>query len=52
MQKSPPDTTQLSQEIDIDEPGGIRTRNPRKRAAADLRLRRGGRWDRYLVEVV
>ena len=28
-------------------PGGIRTRNPSKRAAADIRLRPLGRWDRH-----
>ena len=33
-----PVNTQHSQETDIHAPGGIRTRNPRKRAAADPRL--------------
>ena len=34
-----PDPTQHSQDTDIYASGGIRTRNPTKRAAADLRLR-------------
>jgi len=29
--------------------GEIRTRNPSKRAAADLRLRRHGHWDHLLL---
>jgi hypothetical protein len=37
-----PDNTQHSQQTDIHVPGGIRTRNPSKRAAADLRLRPRG----------
>jgi len=40
-----PDNTQHSQERDIHAPGGIRTRNPSKRAAADP-LRPRGYWDR------
>ena len=32
-------------------PGGIRTHNPSKRAAAELRLRPRGRWDRRDVSV-
>jgi hypothetical protein len=35
-----PDNTQHSQETDIHIPGGIRTENPNKRAAADPRLHR------------
>ena len=35
-----------SQQTDIHPPGGIRTRNPRKRAAAHIRLRQRGHWDR------
>ena len=34
--------TQHSQQTDIQAPGGIRTRNPSKRAAADRRLRPPG----------
>jgi len=32
---------------DIHAPGGIRTHNPSRRAAADLRLRPSGQWDRH-----
>ena len=41
-----PDThnTQHSQETEIYAPGGMRTHNPSKRAAADPRLRPRGRW--------
>jgi hypothetical protein len=46
MQRPLPDNTQHSQETDIHAPGGIRTRNPSQRAAADLRLRPSGHWDR------
>jgi hypothetical protein len=41
-----PGNTQHSQETDIHASGGIRTRNPSKRAAADPRLGRRGHWDR------
>ena len=37
-----PDNTQHSQETDIQADGGIRTRNPSKRAAEVQRLRRRG----------
>jgi hypothetical protein len=40
------DNTQHSHETDIHAPGGIRTNNPSKRAAADPRLRPRGHWDR------
>jgi hypothetical protein len=40
------DNTQYSQETDIHIPGGIRTRNPSKQAAADLRLRMRSHLDR------
>jgi hypothetical protein len=40
------DETQQSQETDIHDPGGIRTHNPSKRAAADPRFRPRGHWDR------
>jgi hypothetical protein len=39
-----PDNTQHSQETDIHAPGGIRTLNPSKRAAADPRVRPRGHW--------
>jgi hypothetical protein len=38
-QKSLPDNTQHSQQIKIHAPGGIRTRNASKTAAADPRFR-------------
>ena len=38
-QRPLPDNTQHSQQTDIHVPGGIRTRNPSKRAAVNLRLR-------------
>jgi hypothetical protein len=42
-----------SQQTDIHAPGGIRTRNPSKRAAADLRLRpRGNRCKKVECNVV
>ena len=40
------DNTQHSQETDIYAPGGIRTRNTNKLAAADPRLRPSGQWNR------
>jgi hypothetical protein len=46
-QKSLPDNTQHSQETDIPTPGGIWTRNPSKRTAADPSLRPRGHWDRH-----
>ena len=41
-----PDKTQQSQAISIRTPGGIRTHNPTKPAAAKPRLRPRGHWDR------
>jgi hypothetical protein len=41
-----PDNSQHSQETDINAPGGIRTRNPCERAAADPRFRPRGQWGR------
>jgi hypothetical protein len=40
-----PDDTHHSQETDIHASGGIRTLNPSKRAAADVRHRSRGHWD-------
>ena len=37
--RTPPDNTQHSQETEIHAPAGIRTNNPRKRVAADRRLK-------------
>jgi hypothetical protein len=45
-QRPLPDNTQHSQQTDIHTPGGIRTHIPSKRAAANLRLRQRGHWDR------
>ena len=44
-----PDNTQHSKQTDIHAPGGIRTHDLRRRAAADLRLRPRGYWDRQIV---
>jgi hypothetical protein len=44
-QRPLPDNTQQSQETDIHAPGGIRTHDPSKRAAADPRLRPRSHWD-------
>ena len=49
-QRPQPDNTQHSQETDIHDPGGIRTRNPSKRVAVDGRLRPRGHWDRLKEE--
>ena len=45
-QRPLPDNTQHSQLTNIHAPGGIRTHNLSRRAAADLRLRPRGYWDR------
>jgi hypothetical protein len=44
--------TQHSQQTNIHVPGGIRTRNPSRRAAADPRLRPLGHWDRLLISLL
>ena len=44
---TPPDNIQHSQGTNIHVPGGIRTHNPSKRAAADPRLKPRGHWDRH-----
>ena len=43
-----PDNTKHSQQANIHAPGGIRTHNPSRRAAVDLRLRPRGHWDRLV----
>ena len=43
--------TQQSQETDIHAPGGTRTHNPSKRAAADSRRRPRGHWDRRRLTI-
>ena len=45
-QRPLPDNTQHSQKTSIHAPGGIRTHDLSMRAAADLRLRPRGHWDR------
>ena len=42
-------TLNTQQEIDIHVPGGIRTRNPSKRAAADQRFTSRGHWDPFKI---
>jgi len=44
-QRPQPDNAQHSQEKDIVAPGGVRTHNPSKRAAADPRIRPRDRLD-------
>ena len=44
------DNTQHSHETDIHDPGGVQTRNSRKRAAADPRMRPRGHWDRHKID--
>jgi hypothetical protein len=45
-QRPLPDSTQHSQQTNIHAPGGIRNHDLSRRAAADLRLRPHGHWDR------
>ena len=52
-----PDNTRYSQQTNIHAPGGIRTHNLSMRAAAELRLRTRGHWDRqyrhkYILYVI
>ena len=49
LQRHLPDNTRQSQQTDIQATGGIRTHGLRRRAAADLRLRPRGHWDRPKV---
>jgi len=44
-QRPLPENTQHLQQTNIHATGGIRTYNPSKRAAVDLRLRPRGQWD-------
>ena len=50
-QRPLPDNTQHSQQTDIHAAGGIRTHDLSRRAAADLRLRPRGQWDRPIVHL-
>ena len=51
-QRPLPDNTQHSQQTNIHAHGGIPTHDISRRAAADLRLRPRGHWDRQLVHLV
>ena len=51
-QRPVPNNTQHSQQTDIHAPGGIQTRNPSKRAAANPRLRPCGHWDQRMCVCV
>jgi hypothetical protein len=51
-QRPLPDNTQHSQETDVYAPDKIRTRNPNNLAAAGLRLRPHGHWDRQIFNTV
>ena len=46
-QRPLPDNTQYPQQTNIHAPGGIRTHDLSRPAAADLRLRLRGHWDRH-----
>ena len=50
-QRPVPNNTQHSQQTDIHAAGGIRTHDLSRRAAADLRLRPRGHWDRHLIYI-
>ena len=53
LQRPLPDKTQHSQQTNIHAPGGIRTHDRSKRAAADLRLRPRGHWDiNYCIIII
>ena len=47
-QRPLPDNTQHSQQTNIHAPGGIRTHDLSRQAAADLCLRPRGHWDRHI----
>ena len=47
-----PDNTQHSQQTNVHAPGGIRTRNPSRRTAADPLLRPRGQWDRHALNLL
>ena len=48
-QRPLPDNTQQSLQTDIHAPGGTRNHDLNRRAAAELRLRPRGKWNRLLV---
>ena len=51
-QRPLPDNTQHSQQTNLHAPGGIRTHNLSRRAAADLHLKPRGHWDRHICNVI
>jgi hypothetical protein len=51
-QRPPPDNTRHSKQTVIHAPGGIRTHDLSRRAAADLGLRPRGHWDRQTMYVI
>ena len=51
-QRHLPDNTQHSQQTNIHAPGAIRTHDLSRRAAADLRLRPRGHWDRQYLFII
>ena len=51
LQRPLPDNTQHSQQPNIHAPGGIRTHDLNRRAAADVLLRPRGHWDRHLTSM-
>ena len=50
-QRPLPDNTRHSQQTNIHAPGGIRTHDLSRRAAANLRLRPRGHWDRLKIHI-
>jgi len=50
-QRPLPNNTQHTVKTDVHAPGKIRIHNPSRQAAADLRLRPHGHWDRHLSGV-
>ena len=51
-QRPLPDNTQHSQQTNIHAPGGIRTHDLSRRAAANQRLRQRGHWDRHIIIII
>ena len=51
-QRSLPDNTQHSQQINIHAPVSLETQNLSRRAAEGLRLRPRGYWDRHFVRYI
>ena len=51
-QRPPTDNTRHWQQTNIHAPGGIRTHDLSRRAAADLQLRPRGHWDRQRLDIL